>query len=449
MISLRYLLGMIPKTAEIEEKEAALIKEYNDLKEYQNSDELKRYEELKSFVNSADFKSRKKSIESQNFKSTHEFKEMQRLNALKKSPRVKNYFKILNSHENAEYDTIKKSGEYNDPSALDEATLKSNRYKAYNKFVNSGPFKMFESYVQSGEHAEYEKLEAFINGDEFKKVKEYMELPSKEKWARSDEYKQLQEYTTLNSSEKIKWFYSVKDTKKFDELKTWNIVFEDNFDASSLNSKNWLTKYYWGDANLHDSYSLTTDLQYVTDGKNLELNGSNLKIITKKENATGKSWDPARGFFPRDFEYTSGLINTGKSYRQQYGKIKAKIRINEGQAASHAFCLMSQRITPQVDIFKYEDGKFTMNYFWGTDKTHRKVKRLGAKKVENDYFIFELDWTQNKMVWKINGLEIRSQEASLPSEAMYIFFGSAMYNQPSAALPSTFEIDWVRWYQKN
>ena len=96
---------------------------------------------------------------------------------------------------------------------------------------------------------------------------------------------------------------------------------------------------------------------YITEGNNVELSNGALKIVTRQEKATGKSWDPERGFFPREFDYTSGLINTGKSFRQQHGRFAAKIKLTGGQAASHAVSLMSNLIIPQIDIFKYDDGK--------------------------------------------------------------------------------------------
>jgi len=449
MISLRYLLGLIPDTAAIERKEAKLLKEYNELQAFQQSEELKRYEELKAFVNSPEFKVRKKKILSQKFKDTKEYAELQRFIALKKSPKVKNYFKVLHSHEYAEYEAIQKSGEYADPSSLDEATRKSKRYQAYQKFIQSPAFKLFQSYVESGEHAEYEKLEAYIASDEFRKVKEYMELPSFRKWEQSEEYRQLQEYLSLRKSEKIKWYYAVKDSKKFDRLKTWKVVFEDDFDGQSVNREKWLTRYYWGEVMLHDAYSLVSEKQCNTDGQNLEISGSVLKIILRKEKATGKSWDPEHGFFPRDFDYTGGLINSGKSFAGQHGKIKAKIRVTAGQAGTHAFCLMSQRIVPHLDVFKYENGKFSMNYFWGTDSSQQKIKRFRAKKIENNFFIYEIEWTPEQIIWKINGLEIRRQKDSLPAEPMYLYFGSSLYHDPeNLSLPATMEIDWVRWYQK-
>ncbi len=448
MISLRFLLGLIPKTAEIEQKEASLIKEHEELLQYTDSDELKRYHELKVFVNNPNFKTRKKEIESQSFKNTKEFKEYSRYLNLKKSSGAKNYFKILNSHELAEYLEMEKSGEYADASALDKTILKSPRYKAYNKFGNSPSYKSFLSFQQS-ELKTLQELEAYINSEKFKSVKDYMELPSKEKWMRSDEYKKYDEYTQLANSDKLKWYFEVKDSKKFDDIKRWNKSFEDNFETSVLDKTKWLTRYYWGDAIMNESYSLTTDLQAVTDGKNIEIKDSILSIVTKKEKITGKSWDPLRGFFPREFDYSSGLISTGKSVRQQYGRIQAKIRINASQNISHTFSLMALRITPQIDILKYESGKFMMNYFWGTDKTQRKSLRWSAAKIENDYFIYEIEWDANKIVWKINGLTMHSQVSSLPNEPMYLFMSSALYNEPAASnLPSSLDVDWVRWYQK-
>ena len=57
--SLRFLLGLYPKTNNIEKHRSELIKEFDEINEYARSEELSRYEYLDKFINSPEFSERK------------------------------------------------------------------------------------------------------------------------------------------------------------------------------------------------------------------------------------------------------------------------------------------------------------------------------------------------------------------------------------------------------
>ena len=38
----------------------------------------------------------------------------------------------------------------------------------------------------------------------------------------------------------------------------------------------------------------------------------------------------------------------------------------------------------------------------------------------NDFFIFTLEWTSDKLVWKINDTEVFRQTSDVPQEPMYV-----------------------------
>ena len=69
MANLKLALGFIPATSKIEQAEIDLIKEFEKLEAFTDSEELKKFNELDAIVNSAEFKSKKKEIEGLSFKS--------------------------------------------------------------------------------------------------------------------------------------------------------------------------------------------------------------------------------------------------------------------------------------------------------------------------------------------------------------------------------------------
>lgn len=323
----------------------------------------------------------------------------------------------------------------------------------YFKFIASAEFKLFNTEVSNGNVAKYEELEKFVNTNEFKTNKSYLLLKPEAKWQQTNEYQLLQEYNTLKNTEKVKWYFKVYQSNKFDDLKNWKLTFEENFDKPQIDREKWLTRYYYGDKLLNDTYSLFDDKHYISEGKNLKINNSILSIETRSEKAEGKAWHPLMGFIPRQFEFTTGHINTGKSFRQQYGKFKAKIKMSDNGAVSHSFWLVSDGIMPQIDIIKFNNGKWYWGNFWGniTEKQgiNKNINSLVASKLCSNYFIYEIEWSEKCIIWKINNLIIKTQTQGIPSEPMYIAFSSGIYKQNNALYPVEFNVDWVRCYSKS
>lgn len=406
---------------------------------------------------------------------------------LKKDPRLISYFKFLESKAYMQFQEAISSGiiekyeklktEVESPEFIKEkeylllpfeqkwkqtdeyarfeefqALASDDRIKKYLSFTSTSDFKLFEEVSQSGEIEHFEELEKYIESEEFKQYKEYMLLSFKQKWAQTEEHAKEEEYKRLQADEKIRWYLKVKDSNKFDELKQWQLTFYDDFDTPQLDSSRWLTRYFWGDSFLHDAYSLSTDRHFNTDGKNVSIRNSRLIIETRKETVMGKAWDPMFGFVPKEFEYTSGLVNTGKSFRQQYGRFRAKIRMSNHPGVTSAFWMVGNQIIPHIDIAKYEGKKLWMNAFWGNLTEPNGVRRAGTSllslKPSLKEYIYELRWTPTELVWYINGLEIFKVTDNVPQEPMYLQLSCGILNDITANhLPATMEVDWVKCYQ--
>ena len=151
----------------------------------------------------------------------------------------------------------------------------------------------------------------------------------------------------------------------------------------------WLTNYYWGEKLLKDRYSVESDLQAYTEKENFEVRNSILRINTKPQKITGKVWSAAHGFTKRSSAYTSGLINSGNSFRQKYGVFTAKIKLGNA-TAKNAFWMLADKITPHLDICRTSGGKVWFDYF--PSKGNVSKTSLGSR-YSNDYFIYTLEWT--------------------------------------------------------
>lgn len=468
MASLKLILGMVPATSKLEQEEKALINEFEKLKVFSESDQLAKYNELNALVNSSDFLQKRKEIESLQYKNSEEFLKEKEYLSLQKAKDIVLYFKTTSgtylkkfkemegSDKISEYEGLEKTIQDSDfkVKMKDKKFNETEDYKKlqkYNQLKSSTEIKDFFKFKASKEYANfqnidgssrlarYNELKEFIASAEFKKQKEY--LLDKKRFEKSEMFKEVQEYDKLKKSDDIIWYFKVKDSNKFDLLKNRELIFSDEFDGEKLDTKKWLTNYYWGEKLLKDRYSVESDLQAYTEKENFEIRNSVLKINTKPQKITGKVWSAKNGFSTKEFSYTSGLINTGNSFRQKYGVFTAKIKLGDSNA-KNAFWMLADKITPHVDVCHTGKGKVWFDIFNDDGKT---AKTSVGSRYSNDYFIFSLEWTADKLIWKINGVETFRQTSDVPQEPMYILLSGGL-DKPISGMTSM-EIDWVRVYQ--
>ena len=483
MINLRILFGWVPKTADYEASQEALRKEYTDLNAFSQSKELADYIELEKTVKSSDFARRKKTIVSRKFSDTDEYKKEKEYLGLKNSKEIKRYYSIKDSVELKDFLEFDKSYDVKHYQTLEKligsnefiqqrknlgkrkfkltpeyekfqeflSLKKSKRFRDYFVFKKSRDYVNFTLLIGSEKIASFEKLGIFLKSEAFTKVKEYMTLPGRKKLEMSEEFRMEQKYLELKKSEKTIWYFKTRNSKKFDEIKRWHLSFSDEFDSHGIDAKKWLTRYFWGETVLKDSYVNEGEKQFYTGEKNLDVANSVLKIRTKNERVSGKVWSPAIGFFPRDFDYTSGIINSGGKFRQQYGLFEAKIRFNLNHPVNHAFWMVSDLMLPHIDIARATNN-IRLGNLWGNPNVKGGVAKKGASmsrsRYGSDYYIFSLEWTRDTLSWKVNGVTAYTTREGVPQVPMYVNIGSALYQDVNGSvLPAEMEVDWVRCHQ--
>ncbi len=468
MASLKLLLGMIPSTSKIEQAEKALVSEFEKLNTFSGSDQLAKYIKLNGLVNSSDFVQKKKEIESLQYKNSEEYSKEKEYLSLQKAKDILQYYRTIagtglkkfqeldGSEKISKYEALEKKvlsqdfkekmktkefRDSEDSKLLQDYKNKkdSSEIKEYFKFKASKELANFKNTDGSKRLARLNELKEYTATPEFKNQKEY--LLDKKRFEKTEMFKELQEYNELKKNEDIIWYFKVKDSNKFDILKHRELTFSDEFDSEKLDTKKWLTNYYWGEKLLKDRYSVESDLQAYTEKENFEIRNSILKITTKPQKVTGKVWSAAHGFSPKEFSYTSGLINSGTSFRQKYGVFTAKIKLGDPNAKS-AFWMLADKITPHIDVCKTFKGKVWSDYF--SAKGSLSKTSIGSR-YANDFFIFTLEWTSDKLVWKINDTEVFVQTSDIPQEPMYVLFAGGLDKPISGT--TTMEIDWVRVYQ--
>ncbi|WP_066627484.1 glycoside hydrolase family 16 protein [Labilibacter marinus] len=476
-----------PSTEKYENKNKHLREDLARFHELENSETISRYTELDTLVNSGEFKQKVDKLKKERFKDTEAFQQLRKYKEAKRSSNVKMYVKCLRNDKSEEINKLestseikeylqlkqfveseefnqlktkkvidendvpfKKSDAYNQAQSF-KKKKRSGNVKRYIKLLKIDKSKHAEELKETSEIKSYLKLKSYVESSEFEDIR--TEMNDKNRFKKSKEFQLIEEYKTLFKSEDVVWFLKTKEHNPFKNIDKWNLTFEDDFDSPKLDENKWITGYYWGKALMNDNYVQANEKQFFKH-ENIELRDSCARIISKNESCKGKVWDAQFGFVPKDFEYSSGIISTGQSFRQQFGRFEAKIKFNHVAPAAHTFWLLSEKMTPQVNILKTPENaknKFEAANFWSKDgQVSEDSQSLKIPGSAEEFFIYTLDWAKDKMVWKINGVTVHTITQNVPQEPMYISLSTHFTSEPKQdKLPVSMDIDWVRCYQLN
>lgn len=205
------------------------------------------------------------------------------------------------------------------------------------------------------------------------------------------------------------------------EVRTgWTLVWSDEFsqpDGSSPDPSKWVFDTgagIWGNSELENYTSRTNNARIV---------GGNLVIEARQESYQGSS-------------YTSARIKTQTKIWWRYGRIEARIKIPRGQGIWPAFWVMGTNITSvgwptcgEVDIMENIGKEPTLVHgsahgpgYSGASGITGPCGLFGGGAYADDFHIYALEWTTNKLAWFVDGLQYFSvTPSSLPSSSAWVF----------------------------
>ena len=453
------------------------LKKYNRLKknkkliihfEISESPELKEFLEFESSDKLKSFHLLEGKIKSGNY-----INELADFKKLKLQAEIKKYFRFIQSSEFkiysetkdrkilARYEELKQtteSGEFLNRKAYledrkkfekTEAFAKSEKYKKLKasddiifllKFEKSSEWKNYLQMENSKEKSRFEELQKLTESDEFLKRKAYLE--DAKKWEKTDEYKKLQQYEGLKKKPHIERYFKYKSNNELDFFKQWKIVFSDDFSTPKLNTEKWQTVSYRAAQSMERNYSQPGDLQAFTSGTNIKTDGKTLKIETRKEKTSGLVWQLPFGFVEKEFDYSSGCINSSKSFWGKEGIWEAKVRYAPEKGLASVLYLSGEDTGQQINII--ETG--VENRVGLLKRDNRQTASVSGLK-NGQFYIFRVEWGKDKITWKVNSKELLSIP-TVPNLEMHINAASVVVNEISGALPASLEIDWIKVYQQ-
>lgn len=272
--------------------------------------------------------------------------------------------------------------------------------------------------------------------------------------------------------------FSKHETSDVQAVDNWKLVWSDEFNGTSLDTSVWsyeIGNGNWGWGN--------GEVQYYTNRTdNVRVSGGNLQIIAKKEN------------YDRQ-QYTSGrIISKGKKYFK-YGKMEARIKVENGNQDGvwPAYWMMGENMNEgvgwpycgEIDIMEHANSN---NYVggclhWNTnglkgDYSHGSygsgfegAERAFGYYTDNEnngingWHTYTLIWDANHMEWQLDGKTYLSQSITsnnaycFQKEQFFLFnlaiggkdtgFTNYITANPNTFKTTTMYVDYLRVYQKS
>jgi beta-glucanase (GH16 family) len=230
----------------------------------------------------------------------------------------------------------------------------------------------------------------------------------------------------------------------------WLLIFDDEFNGTTLNTARWDTCYPWVDhsnCNLADSNELEV---YQSDEAYLDGAG-HLILRTQKKTVNG-------------FNYTSGMVDTYYSFSFTYGYVEARLKVPAGKGLWPTFWILPANDGPwpvdEIDVMENLGQDPTTAYFtyhWPSGGTTLLSQyHYTGPDFSADWHIFAVDWEPDAIIWYVDGVErARYTDASnITSKPMFVIVNLAVGGDwpgspdDTTPFPNYYQVDYVRVWKK-
>lgn len=255
----------------------------------------------------------------------------------------------------------------------------------------------------------------------------------------------------------------------------WELVWEDNFNQSKLDTTHW-TKI-----DLYTSERLLTNFPEVRTNKNAWRDIRNHWSTYMSDNSKAVEFDSnnilLKGVINTDTTgydnrpYHTGGIWTYEKFGFQYGKIEIRAKLDPAHGAWPAIWLIPiKKIYPnqhngEMDIMErlnHDDFVYqTIHSHWNLNLKLETPQRFTTAKIDpNDFNVYSLEWFPDKIRFAVNG-NTSFEYAKIPGggtfqwpfdQPFYLIIDNQLEGWPGNVthpeeFPIDMTVDWVRLYQ--
>lgn len=236
------------------------------------------------------------------------------------------------------------------------------------------------------------------------------------------------------------------------------LVWADEFDGSALDENKWEVQlgtgvsvglFLWGN-----------NEQQFYRRENITVENGLLRIRSQRENF-------------QNMQYTSGRIRSLNKGDFKYGRMEARIRMDNTPGLWHAFWMLPSNppigwpMSGEIDIMEYVGNmpNLILNYihFANTNGAHQfRGNETNFLTANTQFHIYAVEWNENEIVWFIDDLQtfrVTREDADLVDvwpfdRAFHLILNTAVggnlggnINVQAMTTPRYMEVDYVRVYQ--
>ena len=237
---------------------------------------------------------------------------------------------------------------------------------------------------------------------------------------------------------------------------TYQLVWSDEFDGSSLNTGNWTPEIGTGENGWGNG-----EAQYYTDRpENLRVENGRLIIEARKENYEGSSW-------------TSARIKTQDKRSFKYGKLEFRAKLPSGVGPWPAAWMLGTNISTvgwpecgEIDVMEWRgtgDDANTVGHALHSATRHggnpvQPDERTPVSNPSTEFHTYAVVWTSDSLTFSVDGVDTATltppaADAEAFRKEFFLLLNLAMggiyngYEIDPALTSATYEVDYVRVYQ--
>jgi beta-glucanase (GH16 family) len=236
-----------------------------------------------------------------------------------------------------------------------------------------------------------------------------------------------------------------------------SLIFDDEFDGSTLNANKWVPTYWWGDNGC--TIATNNELEWYLPDDVLVTNGT-LRLRAQKRTVIGSDG--------KTYHYTSGVVTTGRAssslptptkFEFKYGYTEVRAWVPKGKGLWPAFWLLSsdQDWPPEIDVTEIIGDQpnitnMTIHYLTGGGTEASSGGEWAGPDFSAGWHTFGMDWQPGAVIWYVDGVERRRDTtvSHIPAESMYLLLNLAVGGDwpgapdASTVFPAYFDVDYVR-----
>lgn len=474
----------IKKTEALEQERTQLWNDFQTYKKVEKSDELKNYLAIKEKVESRPFVEKKREIESLKFNGSPEHKLIKQFGKLEKSKKLIKYFKVKDSVELSRFNEIAQSGKLEELTKLTKfvkngeykASLKTfkqkkksdksitdlwedteayNSFKAcdelrsssdvvfYQRFAKSAAFKNYQNISGSTLLNQFDDIKKEINSEKFKERVAYLQDPKR--YEKTGDFKMLSDFMKLNVDSEIQLYMKYNDTDAFKFFRDWKLTFQEDF--YNIDKTVWSFVTPIALKGPGKNFSIAKQLQYYNNGDNFSVENNLFTLETKKEECQGLYWDEKFGFVNKTFNYVSGVAHTLNHFKQEYGQFEIKLKASKVKGVISSVSLVDEDEEICIRLFT-ANGNDEKGGLIHTDQHGYEFDGVNLKNSVKGYVIVSVNWSPEKIEWKINDKFMGRITDNIPHIPLGIRIETEVLKETSN-LPHRLDIDWIRCYTIN